>query len=128
MALRDVPEPPFDPAEFVKFAAVGDKFGGWFLDKKKGTYGTDWAFRNKDGRRCVITAKGGLNAQLEASKLEQGHLVIITRLADVMPPGFQKGLWKFKVQADDAPAHKMPPPAAPKPAAAAQPAPDDVPF
>lgn len=114
VAMKEIPEDPFEPAQFVKFNAIGDKFGGWFLDVKEGRFGLDYAFRDKQGKRNVLTATGALAAQLEKAHLKPGHLVLITFTA-TQDTGKANPMKRFKVLVDDAPAQKMPAAAAPAP-------------
>jgi hypothetical protein len=105
--MKEIPDEPFEPTEFFKFNAIGDKFGGWFLDVKKGRFGPDYSFRRKDGTRVTLTASGALAAQLGRANLKPGYLVLITFIA-TQDTGQQYPMKKFKVLVDDAPAQKMP--------------------
>lgn len=104
MAFRDVEPDSFEPRNFYKFTAIGDKLAGWFVKTVETTAfekpATEYTFRDKDGVDWTITPSGALKQQLAKAALKPGNRAIITYTGnkDIGKPSPMK---TFKVQVDD---------------------------
>jgi hypothetical protein len=124
MAFKEVPDDEAPRGQFFKFDAIGDKFGGYFVNavERDGKFGRKvaYTFRDKHGVDWTMPNKWDLDTKLAKQELKQGNAVIIEYTSN-LNTGKENPMAKFKVQIDRE-VTKLPPPAAPKAKE------DDLPF